>query len=143
MVVAAADAQQPEQGPYRSGTSSDQPAGMGRLAWAAGAGRDLLAGPVDHARDGGQPDRRRAGLRGPLDRFQHARLPVCGEQAGHGPDQGAGLGRCEIGDPVRQRRQGIGRPTAEPPFSPPGAGRPREVPGGPTRALHNASLTST
>ena len=46
MVVAAADAQQPEQGPYRSGTSSDQPAGMGRLAWAAGTGRDLLAGQL-------------------------------------------------------------------------------------------------
>lgn len=143
MVVAAADAQQPEQGPYRSGTSSDQPAGMGRLAWAAGTGRDLLAGQLITPAMAASPI---VAAQACAARSIASSTPACPSVVSRPATVRT---RARVSAAARSAtrsanaRQGIGRPTAEPPFSPPGAGRPREVPGGPTRALHNASLTST
>lgn len=84
-------------------------------------------------------------LGGTLDRLQHPLLATLDQPRG-GVDQPTGLLGSQFGDPVGQhvQRLGVLRLALEPPFSPADAGWTGLARrGGPSRALHNASLTST
>lgn len=118
---------------------------------AADPCRGWCRGPVHDSGDRGQPDLRGRLLSRPLDRFQHSVGPVL-DQPGGGLHQPTSLPSSQLRDPVRQhpqRGQRFGvRLDREPPFSPVDAGTDlrrdfRPDTGGPRRALHNASLTST
>lgn len=161
MVVATDHLDAAQQGPDGLGAAGHQARGMPSVG-AGSAGRGLGTGPVHHSGQGSQPDLRRGVLGGALDRFQHpvptmlvAVLLAVGEELGGGVDQATGLLGRQLGDAVGQRVQRLFVvrpelwpelwPVLEPPFCPVVAGSvfERRAAGGPSCAVHNASLTST